>query len=414
MKTGKLKLGTMVLAAVFALTFTSCKKKGCTDPTATNYNDKAKKDDGTCEFADASTYKIETTTINGVSYEKITGTIKENIALDATKNYMLSGGVFVDAGAVLTIPCGTMIYAADDNTIPFLSILRGSRIMAMGSESCPIVFTTIKSNPQPGDWGGIIVNGYAPINNGVDPIGEGQTGTYGGTNPSDNSGVMQYIRVEYAGKQITADTELNGFSFNGVGNGTTLDHLQAFKCADDGFEFFGGTVNMSYALSYGSGDDSFDFTFGWSGTGNYWRAVQSATEGDRGIEGDNNSSNNAATPFSNPTLSNIELIGRGSAAATSGAKFREGTKATVSNIVIEGFSKGFDIQHDQTLTNVINGSFKLTGGTANVDVTTPLKFTANTSGASLETDAQNSGNVIVDGSGVSASTWISGIWFKNL
>ncbi len=414
MKTTTLKMGAIALFVAFAVTsLSSCQKKGCTDPSATNYSDKAKKDDGTCEYAASSSYTIETVSINGVSYEKITGTIKENLALVANKKYIISGGVFVDGGATLTIPCGTTIYAADDNTIPFLSVMRGSKINAVGTSTCPIVFTTIKSNPQPGDWGGIIINGYAPINNGVDPIGEGQTGTYGGSNPLDNSGIMQYVRVEYAGKQITADTELNGFSFNGVGSGTTLDHLQAYKCADDGFEFFGGTVNLSYALSYGAGDDSFDFTYGWSGTGNYWRAVQAATEGDRGIEGDNNSSNNGASPFSSPTLTNIELIGRGAAAGTSGAKFREGTKANITNIVVDGFKTGFDIQHDQTLNNVVNGSFKLNQGKA-TNVTTEVKFTANTSGAQLETDAANSGNVNVDGTGTASTAWITGTWFLNL
>lgn len=414
MKTRNLKLGTILVAALVATTAVSCKKKGCTDPLATNYSESAKKDDGSCVYPDGQkNYTIETVTVNGASYEKITGTIDESISLDAAKSYLLSGGVFVDGGATLTIPCGTTIYAADDNTIPFLAIKRGSKINAVGSENCPIVFTTIKSNPQPGDWGGIIINGYAPVNNGVDPVGEGQTGVYGGNNPNDNSGTMQYVRVEYAGKQITADTELNGFSFNGVGNGTTLDHLQAYKCADDGFEFFGGTVNLSYALSYGSGDDSFDFTFGWSGTGNHWRAVQSATEGDRGIEGDNNGSNNAAAPFSNPTLMNIELIGRGAAAGTSGAKFREGTKATLSNFVISEFSKGFDIQHDQTLTNVVDGSFTLSNASTS-NVTTPIKFTGSTAGNQLETDAANSGNAVVDGNGTASSTWITGSWSLSL
>lgn len=401
------------MTVLLLLPLSSCNRKGCTDSNAINFDEKAKKDDGSCEYPANSNYTIEDVTIGGVNYKKITGTIDENITFSSSNNYMLSGGVFVDNNSTLTIECGTTIYAADDLTIPFLAIQRGSKINAIGSENCPIVFTSIKSIPAPGDWGGIIINGRAPINNGVDPVGEGQTGAYGGNSSGDNSGVLQYVRVEYAGKQITADTELNGFSFNGVGNGTTLDHLQAYMCADDGFEFFGGTVNLSYALSYGAGDDSFDFTYGWTGEGNYWRAVQSATEGDRGIEGDNNSSNNSATPFSNPTLSNIELIGRGTAASTSGAKFREGTKASITNLVVSDFAKGIDIQHDQTLNNVIDGSFTLTQGTA-TSCTINLKFTANTSGDALETSAANSGNVVVDGSGSSSTSWITGTWYRNL
>lgn len=413
MKTTTVKLSVMLLAGALTLTAASCNRKGCTDESAINFDDKAKKDDGSCEYPEDASYTIEDVTIGGTTYKKVTGTIDENVTFSSSNNYMLSGGVFVDNNATLTIECGTTIYAADDLTIPFLAIQRGAKINAAGSADCPIVFTSMKSSPLPGDWGGIIINGKAPINNGVDPVGEGQTGAYGGSVAGDNSGVMQYVRVEYAGKQITADTELNGFSFNGVGNGTTLDHLQAYMCADDGFEFFGGTVNLSYALSYGAGDDSFDFTYGWSGTGNYWRAVQSATEGDRGIEGDNNSSNNAASPFSNPTLTNIELVGRGAGASTSGAKFREGTKATVTNIVVSDFAKGIDIQHDQTLNNVIDGSFTLTQGTA-TSCTTNLKFTANTSGDALETTASGSGNVVVDGSGTASTAWITGSWYRNL
>ena len=233
MKTRQIKFSVLLLSAL-SMGVVSCKKEGCTDENAINYQESAKKDDGSCVYKQ---YSLEETTINGVSYIKISGTIDESITLNASTKYLLSGGVFVSNGATLTIEAGTMIYAADDNTVPFLAIQRGSKIMAEGTENNPIVFTTIKANPSPGDWGGIIINGFAPVNNGVDPVGEGGTGVYGGNNPSDNSGVMRYVRVEYGGKQFTSDKELNGFSLNGVGNGTVLEYLEAYMNSDDGFEF---------------------------------------------------------------------------------------------------------------------------------------------------------------------------------
>jgi hypothetical protein len=137
---------------------------------------------------------------------------------------------------------------------------------------------------------------------------------------------------------------------------------------DDGFEFFGGTVNASYLVSTGSKDDSFDWTYGWSGNGSYWIAEQAADEGDRGIEADNQGGANGATPFSNPTLTNITINGRGVAASTDGMKLREGTKGNISNVMIDGFKDALEVEHDQTVTNAADGSLslsniKITGAT---------------------------------------------------
>jgi hypothetical protein len=413
------RLVLVIGMAVSTLAITSCKKKGCTDENATNYNEKAKKDDNSCEYSSSpetgqSSYTLENVNVNGIDYVKVTGTINESITFSAADKYLLSGGVFVDNDAVLTIQAGTIIYAADDNTTPFLAIQRGAKISAVGTENSPIVFTSIKSNPQSGDWGGIIINGRAPVNNGVDPIGEGQTGVYGGTAVSDNSGIMSYVRLEYAGKQLTADNELNGFSFNGVGNGTTLNNLQAFKCADDGFEFFGGTVNLTNALSYGAGDDSFDWTYGWSGAGTNWEAIQDVGTGDRGIEGDNNGSNNEASPYSNPTLDNIRLVGNTAAAGKTGIKLREGMKATITNVSIEEFEKGIEVEHDVTLDHVVSGALTASGISV-VNVTTVVNFkSSNSANPTLESSAASSGNVVVDSTANVSSAWKSGTWIRSL
>jgi hypothetical protein len=421
MKSSTIKMAIALVSLVSVAGMTSCKKKGCTDPNAVNYSDKAKVDDNSCKFADgngATPNSQNDTIINGVSYVYISGTYTESLNFSSANKYLMSGGVSIENNANLTIAAGTQIYAADDNSTVFLAIQRGSKIFAEGSENNPIVFTTIKSNPQPGDWGGIVINGRAPINNGTDPVGEGQTGQYGGTVVNDNSGIMRYVRVEWAGKQITADVELNGFSFYGVGSGTVLDHLQAFQCADDGFEFFGGTANLTNALSFGAGDDSFDWTYGWSGTGSNWKAMQTPG-GDRGLEGDNNGSNNTASPYSNPTLNNIHLVGNGSADGKSGAKLREGMKATITNLLIEGFAKGLDVEHDVTLNNVIAGTLSVSQAST-VDVTTSVVFkgskdaSGNEINPQLKTDAANSGNVVVDGQATVTGAWITGTWYRNL
>ena len=139
----------------------------------------------------------------------------------------------------------------------------GGKIEAVGTEDSPIVFTSGTASPARGDWGGIILCGKAPINKGTTATAEVGDVLYGGTDATDNSGTLKYVRVEYTGNAINTEKEHNGFSFNGIGNGTTLEYLQAYMGGDDGFEFFGGTVNASFLVSTGSKDDSFDWTYGW-------------------------------------------------------------------------------------------------------------------------------------------------------
>lgn len=335
------KLGYLLLIGGLVVAAPSCKKKeGCTDPNARNYDPDAKKDNGTCLTAP---YVISEVTISGSTYQKVVGTIDENYTFTSDKKWLLSGGVSVDNGATLTIQAGTEIYAANDGTTPFLAIQRGAKINAVGTASQPIVMTTIKKvtgTPAPGDWGGVIVNGKAQINSGTEASGEGNTGLFGGSNDADNSGVIKYVRVEYAGKLLSTDNELNGFSFNAVGSGTTVEYIQAYMGADDGIEFFGGTVSVKYAVSTGNEDDSFDWTLGWRGNGQFWVVDQKSNGGDRGIEADNNGDNNSLSPFSNPTLANLTLIGLNDGdSSNTGMRLREGTKGKIYNAIVTGFPK---------------------------------------------------------------------------
>ncbi|MEQ9187573.1 MAG: hypothetical protein RLP15_07545 [Cryomorphaceae bacterium] len=342
-KMNTLKNTVLPLLLIGAIALTSCSKKGCTDPTATNFDDKAKKEDNSC------TYDNDADTV-------LSGSIQESRSLDASKTYTLSGGVHVKSGAVLSIPAGTVIQSDPTESVAYLLIERGARIEAIGTSDAPIVFTSGSANPASGDWGGIIICGKAPINNGSEATAEVGDVLYGGTNSADNSGTLQYVRVEYSGNAINDEKEHNGFTFNGVGSGTTLAYLQSYMGNDDGFEFFGGSVDANHLISTGSGDDGFDWTYGWVGSGSYWIAEQVDGIGDRGIEADNNGDDNTAAPFSNPTLSNLTLSGYGSG---DGIKLREGTKANISNALITNFSDGLDVEHSSTVTHIVSGELLL-------------------------------------------------------
>lgn len=312
------------------------------------------------------------------------GKITADRTLKANELYELRGGVSVVDGVTLTIEAGTKIIAGDvGGVFSYLAIEQGAKIIAEGTASQPIVFTSNKCTPNSGDWGGLLLAGKAPINRGTTATTEVANLTYGGTDPADNSGILRYVRLEYTGGKINDDAEYNGLSLYGVGNGTTIEYIQSFNGNDDGIEFFGGTVNLKYAIVTGAGDDSFDWTDGWVGNGQFWIAQQTSAGGDKGIEADNLSSAPDAAPFSNPTLSNITLIGAEDGdGENKGIEFRAGTKVRMYNTIIKAFpGKGIEIDDDQTLINLNNNevivrnsiidntnSFDLDHGTATVDL----------------------------------------------
>lgn len=345
------------IVSIVVILLSSCTKpKGCTDPNSINYDPNAVVDDGSC----VSNSVDEIVTINGIDYYKISGNIEGNKTLTSDKKWLLSGGVFVTENSTLMIESGTKIYG-DNNGTSFLSILQGGMILANGTQNAPIIFTSINQNPSPGDWGGIIVNGYATINNGDTSEGEGGTGTYGGNDDNDNSGTIRYVRVEYAGKILGTDNELNGFSFNGVGDNTLVEYIEAYKGADDGIEFFGGTVSVKYAVSIDNKDDLFDWTHGWRGKGQYWYGEQ-LTNGDRGIEADNNSDNNVLMPYSDPILSNITLIGFNDDNNNIGIVLREGTRGKIYGVDIRNFPKyAIEVKGNESIDNMNNGYLFVSG-----------------------------------------------------
>ncbi len=292
----------------------------------------------------------------------LTGVIEEDLTLTSDKQYLLRGGVFIGTGegknATLTIEAGTTIYG-ESSTKGMLVIARGSKIIAEGNPGVPIVFTSDKpvGSRNRGDWGGLIINGQAPINTGDEAYGEGGTGYYGGSNPGDNSGILKYVRVEFAGREISPDNELNGIAFQAVGSGTLVDYVQVHMNADDGIEMFGGNVNIKHCLVTGISDDNFDWTDGWQGKAQFLVCQQYGDEGDQGIEADNNGEDNIAAPVSNPTIYNFTLIGApGSEKSDIGILLREGTKASIYNGIVMGFQEsGLDVDHQATFDNEAAG-----------------------------------------------------------
>ncbi|MBN2542927.1 PKD domain-containing protein [bacterium] len=290
------------------------------------------------------------------------GTITGNTTLTPDREYLLRGGVFVGDGTnetVLTIEPGVTIYG-ESSTWGVLVVRRNSKIMAEGTAAAPIVMTSDKPVGSRGrsDWGGLIINGNAPLNTGDEAYGEGGTGYYGGDDPHDNSGVLKYVRVEYAGREISPDNELNGIAFQGVGDETEVDYVQVHMNKDDGIEFFGGTCNIKHVVLTGIADDCFDYTDGWTGKAQFIVAQQYGDDADQGFECDNNGEDNTATPYSNPTIYNFTMIGAPDGPESDiGALIREGTKGKWYNGIIMGFGEyGLDIDHDQTFLNVDDGS----------------------------------------------------------
>ena len=275
--------------------------------------------------------------------------------------YVLSGPVFIGNdnanNCELTIEAGTLIKGIKSDVSPgALIITRGSTINAVGTPAEPIIMTSSQpvGERAAGDWGGLIINGNAPINDGDEngeAEGEGGSGTYGGSNAADNSGTLQYVSVRFAGTLFTASDELNGIAFQGVGNGTTVDYIHVHRNADDGIEFFGGTVNVKHCVITGVLDDSFDWTSGWSGTAQFvvlqqYDVSAEASDDPRVIEADNKEGNVDATPRSNPTLANFTVVGAG---LDETVMLRRGTSITFLNSVVMSRDSSGDEDADQIL-----------------------------------------------------------------
>ncbi|WP_336068043.1 multidrug transporter [Mesoflavibacter sp. CH_XMU1404-2] len=307
----------------------------------------------------------------------LSGTYTEDLTLDANNTYKINGSLIMASGTTLTIPACMTIEALASGSDVYIAISQGARIVANGTQDCPIVFTSDAANPAAGDWGGLILLGRAPINS----VTGTNTSTseiaslpYGGNISDDDSGSLNYVRVEYSGGAADGQSENNGFSFYGVGSGTEVNYIQAYAGKDDGVEFFGGTVNASYVSVINAEDDSVDWTEGYSGTLTNVYISNRITD-DKAIEADgyNTDFSNATGTFSKPTVNNLTIVGQGTAAGHAEAiRLRAGTQGIFNNVHITGYLEGFDLDDQQTGNGVVSDDLQVTNVTF-VDVTTKAK-----------------------------------------
>ncbi len=313
------------------------------------------------------------------------GRITANRTLSASNVYKLRGLVYVTNGAILTIEPGTKI-VGELGRNGGLIITRSSKIIADGTVDKPIVFTSEATSPSRGDWAGLVILGNAPTNasfNGTAGIGEiegginnsDNLGLYGtpstqAQNPADNSGILRYVRIEYAGYAFLPDKEINGLTLAGVGNQTVIDYVQVAYANDDSFEWFGGTVNCKHLIAYKGLDDDFDTDNGFVGKVQYAIGFRDSSvadiSGSNGFESDNDAGGSALTPQTGATFSNVTLVGpRATLTNVGNSNYKRGIHArrnsaiSVFNSVVMGWPTGWLVDASTGTPTDLN----LVGGT---------------------------------------------------
>lgn len=359
--------------------------------------------------------------------------------LDATKPYLLKGQVFIPNGVTLTIPAGTII-KGDKSTKATLIVQPGGKLIAIGTAEKPIVFTSAQAlgERDRGDWGGVIVLGNAFVNQTARPAIEGITPTQnfgsvaadGATpsaNASENSGSLKYVRIEYAGIELTPNNETNSLTMGGVGNGTTVEYVQVSFGGDDGYEWFGGTVNAKYLVSHSTWDDDFDTDFGWGGNVQFGLAVRNPffadQSGSNAFESDNQANGTAIAGICDGTtntgctrgvFSNITVLGPReiqsrslSANYQNAAHIRRRSAISIFNSFFSGFRVGIRIDDQGTLDNLTSGTGKHGYNVLSVPGATLIGTTTSASDAAFATGL----TIAPDAAG--NATAISNYWTTN-
>lgn len=348
----------LTLIAAAALSLTACQNDHLAD-SSTPFEMKS----ASAEYITASALPVTS----------VSGDITTNTTWSGVVE--INGIVTVKNGATLTIQPGTFIKAKPNTTNTATGVLvisKTGKINATGTESQPIIFTSYKlldgnedTTAAPGDFGGVIILGDAPTNTPSTKTIEGLTGPdffYGGSNASHNGGTLKYVRIEFAGYDLLAPNsgnEINGLTLGGVGNGTTLDHIQVSYGKDDSFEFFGGTVNASNLVSFAADDDNFDFDNGYTGTitcalaladYNSTHSLSGGSPDSNGIELDNNAEGTATPLITNPVINNLTIIGAKNGIAGQGSAYENGIhirrsgKLTLNNAVVTGYPVGIKVE----------------------------------------------------------------------
>jgi hypothetical protein len=333
----------------------------------------------------AAVFTVTVTAVPAKPIIEVSGNIITDTHWTADKVYRLNGFVrvgkdekpssgkidpVISATATLTIDAGTVILGKTGTPGGTLVVQRGSKIMAIGTASNPIVFTSEKAagSRKAGDWGGVVICGKATNNisnstsvtsNGLEELEGGYGGFHGGgaaPADNDNSGTMQYVRIEFAGYPINPNQEINGLTLGSVGSGTTLDHIQVTYSNDDSFEWFGGTVNAKYLIAYKGLDDDFDTDNGFSGKVQFGLGIRDQNiadqSGSNGFESDNNAGGTTATPFTNAQFSNMTIVGGKATSGTpfniqfqNGAQLRRNSQQDIINSFITAYPNGIFIDN---------------------------------------------------------------------
>ena len=282
-----------------------------------------------------------------VTSQNLAGNLTSDLVLKSGIDHNLTGALLVKSGATLTIEAGVRVKALAGGTDVYILVEKGGKIIAEGTSDNPIVFTSNATNPKAGDWGGIIINGNAPLSRQSGASSNSATEVnnsilYGGDKTDDNSGTLNYVKIEYTGARIDDEAEHNGLTLNGVGNGTTISNIAIVNGDDDAIEFFGGTVNASNILVINAKDDMFDFTQGYVGTctnlyGIRKNGYTAVTSDPRGIEADGNLDGKTPTDInqSNFTINGVTIINEANGVdLTDAIKVRRGATATITNAYV--------------------------------------------------------------------------------
>lgn len=317
-------------------------------------------------------------------------------------------------GAIFEIKAGAKIALSGED---YILINRGSQIIAEGTASAPIIFSGTKdlidgtaTEDDRGLWGGLQINGNGLTNKCADANNchveaEGKPSNYGGNNNAESSGTLRYVQVRHAGYEVVDGDELNGITFNAVGSGTTVEYVQTYTTLDDGFEMFGGAVNLKNVVAVNVGDDSYDFSEGWQGNIQFAIAVH-GPNANTCIEADNNGSNHSALPFTKGRVSNLTCVTSGTDSAdigkgsSEGFLFRVGTFFELYNSVVTSNAAGMSSNECmEVLSSVTANSLDQGWSVAQGNViacTEPFKGDADNPVADLETWWVNQGNAVVD------------------
>lgn len=332
----------MLFAAVISLTIAGCSKDDGTidppPPAAATCSDGVMNQDETGVDCGGSSCQACTVPVS----TELNGGTSEDLTLDPTLEYQLTGTFSVESGATLTIPAGTKIVADVEegaNTSTYIVIQKGAKIDVQGTSADPVVMTS--ANESPGDWGGLVILGDATTTAGIDATAEVGQLTYGGSNDADNSGSIGYLIINYAGASINPDSQFNGLTLYAVGSGTTIENVAMLNGTDDGVEFFGGTVSATNMYMENNQDDAIDWTEGWNGTLTNAYVLHSIEGFSTAVEADGENGN--------PTLANLTAV---SSTGGTALQFKFESGATITGLSLTGYETVLDFRDKGAVSNV--------------------------------------------------------------